>query len=96
MIIIIIYLIKGVISVQELKEGLANALEASINEEQGNHSNDDSDDDVSDDDDNDDDNDDDGYDDDDDGDDNHYDYSDDDTDNILMILSRQPKKSCFR
>ena len=38
MIIILIYVIKGVISVQELKEGLANALEASINEEQGNHS----------------------------------------------------------
>lgn len=29
------YAITGVISVQELKEGLANALEASINEEQG-------------------------------------------------------------
>ena len=33
--IITIYVITGVISVQELKEGLANALEASINEEQG-------------------------------------------------------------
>ena len=82
MIIIIIYVIKGVISVQELKEGLANALEASINEEQGNHSYDDDDDDnnvhFSDDDDDDDD-------------DSHYFYIYDDSDNILVIISsRQP------
>ena len=97
MIIIIIYVIKGVISVQELKEGLANALEASINEEQGNHCYDDDDDDVFDDDDDDDndyhfsDDDDDGGDDDDDDDDNHYVYIYDDSDNILVIISsRQP------
>ena len=87
MIIIIIYVIKGVISVQELKEGLANALEASINEEQGNHSYDD---DVSDDDDDDDDDKNDHFsDDNDDDDDNHYVYNYDDSDNIFVIISRR-------
>ena len=81
MIIIIIYVIKGIISVQESKEGLANALEASVNEEQGNHSYDDDDDDdndvhFSDDDDDDDDN-------------NHFVYNYDDSDNILVIISRR-------
>jgi len=81
MIIIIIYVIKGIISVQESKEGLANALEASVNEEQGNHSYDDDDVDGDGDDDDDDD-----Y--------VSYDDDDDDSDNILIISSRQPKYLC--